>query len=202
MSPKDKRADPTSLPVPVISGKWLIIGAMTVALVGAGGSWIFRYYATHRAAMFWGGHDASLIRDAPNVHLLTLARTEEPHRAGDKDFVQFGGDAYRIVRRIEVIDSHGLVHLRNALLEDHSYEWPVERAQLEAAPGWALEFTQEKEGAVVWLAEDCSKIYRPISNTEVDILSCQPIADGIRTVFKEWTEGNTETTSDMSAEQR
>jgi hypothetical protein len=46
------------------SGKLLIFGILTVAVLLAGASWWFRYIATHRAARFWGPEAVRLIRDA------------------------------------------------------------------------------------------------------------------------------------------
>jgi hypothetical protein len=84
------------------SGKRLILGVVVIGLAAAAASWWFRYSATHRAAQFWGPQAATLIRDAPHVTLRSDASTDEPR---------------------DVSDARGLTHLRNALLEDNSYDW-------------------------------------------------------------------------------
>src|SRR5262245_471220 len=80
------------------SGKLVILGVVAIATVAAAASWWFRYKATHRAAEFWGSEDARLIRDAPIVEMYEPAR--------------------------DISAARGLVHLRNALLEDRSFQWP------------------------------------------------------------------------------
>src|SRR5215212_1559074 len=71
MPPKAKTNDaPPPSAGSTASGKLVIIGILTIALTGAAVSWFFRYNATHRAATFWGGETATLIRDAPQVILF------------------------------------------------------------------------------------------------------------------------------------
>lgn len=93
------------------SGKRLILAVIAVGLVAAAASWWFRYSATHRAAQFWGPQAATLIRDAPHVTL----RSDAPSADAE------GGDEADVPR--DISNAKGLTHLRNALLEDSSYDW-------------------------------------------------------------------------------
>jgi hypothetical protein len=93
------------------SGKRLILGVVAACLVAAAASWWFRYSATHRAAEFWGPQAVALIRDAPHVTL----RSDAPSADGE-------GTAEADVPR-DISQAKGLTHLRNALLEDASYDW-------------------------------------------------------------------------------
>src|SRR5690348_9790168 len=98
-----------------LSGKLLIIGILAIAFVAAGTSWWFRYSATHGAATFWGP-SATLIRDARVVELWKPVNFHPELR----DPTLFTDDS----EWHDISAAHGLVHLRNALLEDHSFKWP------------------------------------------------------------------------------
>jgi hypothetical protein len=100
-----------TLPANEKSGKRLILGVVAACLVAAIASWWFRYSATHRAAQFWGSQAVALIRDAPHVTL----RSDTPS-------TDAAGGAEADVPR-DISGAKGLTHLRNALLEDASYDW-------------------------------------------------------------------------------
>ena len=100
-----------SMPANEKSGKRLILAVIAIALLSAAASWWFRYAATHRTAQFWGPQAGTLIRDAPHVTL----RSDTPSADGA------GGDEADVPRNIST--AKGLTHLRNALLEDSSYQW-------------------------------------------------------------------------------
>src|SRR5438270_10988443 len=104
-----KSQPPDTFPLPsttYVSGKLVIIGVVTVSLIGAVASWLFRYNATHRAAKFWGPEAAVLIRDAPHVTVKRRPLT---------------GNFF--ANEVDVSHARGLVHLRNALLEDQDFDW-------------------------------------------------------------------------------
>jgi hypothetical protein len=100
-----------SMPANEKSGKRLILGVVAACLVAAIASWWFRYAATHRAAQFWGSQAVALIRDAPHVTLRS-----------DVTSTDAAGGAEADVPR-DISSAKGLTHLRNALLEDASYDW-------------------------------------------------------------------------------
>jgi hypothetical protein len=104
------------------SGKRLTLAVILLALLAAGASWWFRYAATHRAAQFWGPQAAPLIRDGAHVTLRSDAPS--PDAAGTEDT-----DVPR-----DISAAKGLTHLRNALLEDASYDWS---AQAPADADWS-----------------------------------------------------------------
>src|SRR6476620_547332 len=98
-----------------ISGKLVIVVIVTVAFCAAAISWYFRYNATHRVAEFWGPDTVRLIRDAPTVEAVNLST---PITIPRGDTAGVGGFIDTSATR-DVSTAHGLVHLRNALLEDH-----------------------------------------------------------------------------------
>jgi hypothetical protein len=169
------------------SGKLLILGIVALALLLAAASWLFRYKATHRAAEFWGSNGVASIRDAPDV-VYTQTRPNEPGNGGAMDMV--------VVRR-KVSAAPGLTHLRNALLEDKSFEWPAS----EPPPGtkwpYSLEFHMNRDGgtsyAIVFSADLqwlCGGWAEGATGEELSCRSCRPIAKGLAEMFAEfaaWT---------------
>jgi hypothetical protein len=155
-----------------VSGKLVIISILTVALAAAGASWWFRYAATHGAVQFWGPQTAQLIRDAPTVELYRNERL--PDSAFKSGFATSYLD---VADGNDISRAPGLVHLRNALLEDRSYNWPAEYRR-PGSGGWVLVFrnTQQSEVAALFFTSD----WRYVDSTGHEyMLSCEPISDGL-----------------------
>jgi hypothetical protein len=160
-----------------VSGKLVIVAILTVALGAAGASWWFRYAATHRAAEFWGPEVVRLIRDAPKVELLRLGspNTIGLHSSAVTDYVE-------TTDYLDVSKGRGLVHLRNALLEDRSYDWPAQPKKKRSFWSWALRFGDDARGESVTISigSDCDYV----SNlTGEQMLSSRPILDGLHKMF-------------------
>jgi hypothetical protein len=149
------------------SGKLVIIGIITLAVASAAASWWFRYSATHRAVNFWGPDAAELIRDAPRVSLVRLILGDPP--------------ATR-----DISKAPGILHLRNALLEDRSFQW---RQSFGAAPkggGWKLVFSDPATGEefAIRFTTDCGGAFDDSQPSKRSI-STAPIAEGLREIFTE-----------------
>lgn len=194
----------THSPAPVrrTTGTLIVAGMFLVALLAAGASWWFRYEATHRTDQFWGPAAAALIRDAPQVELFTL----RPADAAADQSGQLGGLAWQIADHRDVTTAHGMIHLRNALLEDRSFVWPALGTMPDAEWRWGLQFNDPRQASAftVWLSSDCSLACRAIRDpasrtvpgpgTSADgadhsagVISCAPIAAGLRSFIAELT---------------
>jgi hypothetical protein len=179
MRSKAKTTAAPTPPVPTISGKWLIIGVVAVALAGAGGSWWFRYQSTHRVAEFWGSDVARLIRDAPRVELLRLGSPNT-----------IGLESSDVAHEVETANYHdvskgrGLVHLRNALLQDRSYDWPPQPKKPRSYWSWALRFRDDRKGEreIILIGADCDYV---TNLTGDHMLASRPILDGLHKMFAE-----------------
>ena len=173
------------------SGKLVILGILTVALIMAGASWWYRYAATHKAVQFWGPDSAELIRDAPRVLLLQnppadisdLAQ-EDPIRAGFDESAT------------DVSHAPGLLHLRNALLEDRSFDWPKSSDPVTQPVSdighWQLVFHDPRtnqNSALIRFSKDCRQAvkWEPAFMAKLDVaISTKPIiAAGLRQIFAE-----------------
>ncbi len=161
-----------------LSGKLVVSSIVTIAILLAGASWWFRYNATHRAVEFWGADVASRIRDAKKVSLTQVSRDSQGFK-----LVSYTRD---------VSAAPGLTHLRTALLEDKSFEWPsVEIANCtpwgNSTPyGWELDFFGESQPHVhIYFSVDPKFAYNFISGRKCRRVSCAPISKGLLEVFTE-----------------
>src|SRR4051812_8445935 len=100
---------------PGISGKLVIVGIVLVALCAAATSWWFRYNATHLTATFWGPEEATIIRDSPLVTIYHPGSLDAPNHPAIMKKTE--------ATELDISNAHGLTHLRNALLEDHNFDW-------------------------------------------------------------------------------
>jgi hypothetical protein len=175
-----------------LSGKLVIIGILAVAFSAAAASWWFRYAATHQAAEYWGPEAAKLIRDAPIVEFFRL------NPPPDSTFFasEFSGRYARVdpndIR--DIATARGLVHLRNALLEDRSYNWPPRPSAFDTRWAWVLNFRDKarndgardnahNDGAWLLFSTDCRSV--AMLDRPNAVLSCQPIAEGLTRFFVE-----------------
>jgi hypothetical protein len=158
------------------SGKLVIIGILGIALAAAGASWWFRYTSTHRAAQFWGREVAQLIRDASGIELCRL-QIVEPVQP------QYSALQSQLIDCHDISKLPGITHLRNALLEDRSFRWPTSSVKPDAPWKWVLRFQDEstKDEARIYFSSD----WRYVLGRDDVILSTEPIATGLNTMFAE-----------------
>jgi hypothetical protein len=182
-----------------VSGRLVIIGIVGLALTGACASWWFRYAATHRAAEFWGPQASVLIREATFVELIELSPIERDTKDAFGYTVVLGEESFEFLRRHDISAARGLVHLRHALLDDRSFVWPS-RVDIPSADWrWGLRFSEPESAPLVlhqtvWLTSDgrLMAVEQRGGGTGRSI-SCEPIADGLTTMFSELTRRSGET---------
>lgn len=158
------------------SGKFVIIGILAVAIVSAGISWWYRYSATHRAVQFWGPEGSQLIRDAPHVSLMRFFLSTPPTMR-------------------DISKAPGMTHLRNALLEDRSFQWARVTDAAPKSGGWKLEFSDPASGqqVLILFTTDCrGAALLGQSETKLRLVSTEPIAKSLCEVFAELTSESSE----------
>jgi hypothetical protein len=162
---------------PGVSGKLVIVGILTVAVVAAGVSWWFRFHATHNAAGFWGPETARLISDSTSVKLMHIDRNAE-------------GLITTSVTR-DVSHSPGITHLRTALLEDRNFVWPASSAEPAVPSAWCLIFVGDSpdENARVAFTPDLNYAVHLVAPLDVRSISCAPISAGLLELFTEMMAG-------------
>jgi hypothetical protein len=145
---------------------------------------LFRYNATHRAAELWGPQVAQLIRDAPIVEFRKITPPLEgalPARESGELEQRLGGPEL-----INITNAAGLVHLRNALVEDRSFDWSPAAAKPNDRWQWVLTFRDDssRSGATLIFSPDADRV---VSLERADrVVSSEPIAKGLREMFAEF----------------
>ena len=168
------------------SGKLLIAAMLAAGVLAAGASWWFRFAATHQAARFWGPEAAQLIRDAEQVDLLALEQAGGPV---SDSLLTVAGVPWRIAGSHDVSQAPGLTHLRNALLEDRSFDWPAQDAPAGIEWTHGLRFRAGPAPPLVILfSSDFGLTAACFPDAAASqAISCKPIAKGLREVTVEWT---------------
>jgi hypothetical protein len=124
--------------MPKLSRGTFVILLMVAAAVGLSiyAAW-YRYQAGDDALRFWGREAAVQIRGAEKVELLILADKSEQPAATDvssESNLKIQGASYTIAKTIDITTARGLIHARNALLEDASLD--AQAAPPATTPHW------------------------------------------------------------------
>jgi hypothetical protein len=183
-----------------VSGKFVILGVIALAVSAAGASWWFRYAATNDVAEFYGPDASRLIRDAPVVELYRF----EPVSADGWRIEELERFLESPMNRRDISSSKGLTHLRNALLDDRSYIWPARPVESNDQWQWILVFRDEMSGYVLMFSPDWQlltksdiaygiserviKVSPLLTRYEVTgntVVSCRPIAKGLASMLGE-----------------
>ncbi len=131
----------------MIRGKLVILFIFGLSAVMGGYAWWHHYHQGRRSLEFWGADAAALIRYAPQVEILRLSN--EPN--GEWESLQVDQAALSISQRRDITGTPGLVHARQALIEDQSFAWDHAPSSLPAEWYFALRFTEgERRVVVLW----------------------------------------------------
>ncbi len=143
------------------SGTWLVGGIVVIAIVAATITITWHWSQSRFAVGYWGGENATRIRAAEAVQLVDLA-----DEAANQDISR----------------AKGLVHFRQALIEDASFSGTVSTA--EASPLWQVEviFTDEGTQTSTTVLFDLEKGLVGLPDRE-EVLTAAPIAEGLRKFF-------------------
>jgi len=136
------------------NGKRLTILILLIATLAAALGWWHNMNKGRAALAFWGGRVAHRIRTAAAVELWVFA-TDDGFVARQE---AFGNRVFRIARVIDISQAPGLVHARQALISDPSFDW---EASVSGAAGgadtaktswqYAMRFSSEGESNFVLL---------------------------------------------------
>lgn len=117
-------------------GKLVIVFIFGLSAVMGGYAWWHHYTQGRRCLDLWGAEAGELIRYAPQVEVMQLDYAD----AADAETIQIQGEPLKIVARKDITSTRGLVHARQAFIEDASFLW---RADLTGPSSWryVLRFT-------------------------------------------------------------
>lgn len=136
-----------------VRGRVLIVGILGVAVLAASFAWWHQKSRGQKAIQYWGASSAYLIRNADCVWLCPLNRRKhavEGSEQGDvsgSEKILMDGVEWDIAWRRDISRARGLIHARQALIEDASFDWDRETPSVDPVWHYLIEF-QEGERAM------------------------------------------------------
>lgn len=100
-------------------GKLVIVFIFGLSAVMGGYAWWHHFTQGRQCVEFWGAEAAEMIRYAPLVKVMKLA----PPEADDMETIQIQGEPHGVSASKDITATPGLVHARQALIEDASFLW-------------------------------------------------------------------------------
>ncbi|MFV2068278.1 MAG: hypothetical protein ACC645_15000 [Pirellulales bacterium] len=162
------------------NGKLVIFAIVGLALLAAAFSWSFRRHAMRRTMAFWGTEAALLIAHSHQVEALRLNESDSTAAPTDREVISFDDRRLSVIERHDVSHARGLTHLRQALLDDASFDFLV--GQPADRPKWeyAIRFISGDRVATVLvsLADE-----RLAAVDREGTLSMAPIAAGMAIIL-------------------
>lgn len=155
------RASRRNFPTGSTSGTWLVAAIVAVAVLAAGITIAYHWSQSRYTVEYWGGENATRIRAAKKVVV-----------------VDWNGDG----QPKDISTAKGLVHFRQALIEDASFVKVLPYS--EAIPLWQVDviFTDPATQTETVVQFDLNKGLVGMPD-RVEVLDAQPIAKGLRTFF-------------------
>ncbi|MDA0659597.1 MAG: hypothetical protein O2931_01850 [Planctomycetota bacterium] len=137
-------------------GIMLVGGILLLAAILSGFAWWHQWHRGRGALEFWGTEAAFVVRVAKQVECWIL--TSDAGRALNIPPIALpSGQTRYVAQATDAADWGGLVHLRQALIDDPSYvSFTADRSVIERTHAWdiALRFTAgEREAVVVFDVE-------------------------------------------------
>ena len=145
-------------------GKLTIITMFSLAVAAATFAWWYQWQHLGQAIEFWGTDSARLIRSGKNAELMVIKPpTSVPI-----------GSAVPVQHRILLTGKRGLIHARQAMIEDVSFNWEA-APDVEAKWQYAMRFWDNEQHSVTVLID--------LDSSQVRLLNgehSQTIADRLR----------------------
>lgn len=167
-----------------IHGKLVIVFIFGTALAAAVFAWTFQYLRGKRVLELWGPRAARLIRvEGDTVWLLVLEEAPDGDTHPDTaKTMSIADDTLRVAERIDISQARGLIHARQALIEDASFAWEQPRGNCAARWQYALQFRHGDDCATVAIDTNCGRARLLETGAEASIA---PIAAGMETFLEE-----------------
>jgi hypothetical protein len=162
---------------PLIEGKYAILAVLVLGLVGAAGGWWYRGQLQRNAITFLGADNATLIQEAPSVVLWELEPADASGPSGEEQALAVANREFIITNRVQTGRAPGLIHLRQSLINDRSYDWESSTAGCEPQWKYALRFDDEARRAVTVLLD--FSCYQLLVLENQRMVSMKPMAAGL-----------------------
>lgn len=139
-------------------GKHVIIFIFGTALVAAIFAWSFQYMRGRRILELWGADNARLIRvEGEEIQLLSLSPDTDATKAVRPASLKIDDQLFAVVRAVDITNAPGIIHARQALIEDASFQWDKPRGDCQSDWQYALEFRDGNRVATVLLDMNCER---------------------------------------------
>jgi hypothetical protein len=164
------------------SGKLVTIFVLLLGAMAAAAAWWHNMNKGRSALELWSGQVAHRIRTAESVNLWVLAPNDlvEPI-----DRCVIGGQTYPAERAIDISQTPGLVHARQALISDASFDWDAPPAG--AKPRWQYAIRFEADGDATYLLLDLDRAW-VAEGENAERMAKLKIVDGLKKFISEQVE--------------
>ena len=116
-------------------GQLVILVMLLAAMAAAGLAWWHQYRQGVRVLAFWGPDAARRIRLAPQCELWQLTPALSEARSPSDPGVVMDGSGWSLLSQKDISRARGLIHARQALIRDASYDWSA--AVPDLPPQWS-----------------------------------------------------------------
>ncbi|MGY8768323.1 MAG: hypothetical protein ACKVH8_07840 [Pirellulales bacterium] len=166
-------------------GSLLVYGILALATSAGIVTLIFTWSRGNQALEYWGTESAYEIRHAQTIELWTIEPIKEPALANDPAAwdIASGSKKWKTTQRIDITEARGLVHMRQALIEDASYQWG--ETDTSCTPEWkhALVFTSKSQPVTLLIDLNCGQVMQ--QNKQKTLITSPILKSGLQTVFDE-----------------
>ena len=127
------------------AGKLVTLGILGLALVLGVFAWTYHKSRSDRAIDYWGAENAVRVRRAPRLSLSRLRRATAGAAEADatQPVIQIDGETWQVEPAIDITEALGLVHLRQALVENGSFDWSRPRGGESLTWDYLMRFEEE-----------------------------------------------------------
>ncbi len=142
---------------PTGSGRGVAVAIILIALAAASFAWWFQWNRGHLSLEFWGPEAAELIRTGKRVTLCEFDGNSVGNSVGNSDADETSDWPLPVIRQIDISRAPGLVHARQALIEDNSFA--DDGLKTTKKPAWAYGLQFAKGGRSVSVLLDLTNGY-------------------------------------------
>jgi hypothetical protein len=163
-------------------GKLVILLMLMTAVAAAGVAWWYQFRQGGKVLQLWGSAAAYRIRLAPKCELWQLAPLSDEE---NDERLLVNDQAWTIAARRDITEARGLVHARQALIQDANYLFEV--PPHDKLPDWsyALRFQDESGQTLLVFALADGWVFEPQSGRYARLT---PIIGGLQKFFREQFE--------------
>lgn len=167
--------------------KYAIVLVFGLAILAAVGGLWYSANLQRRPIWFWGARQAALVVRAPRVELLKLVPAAESPAAEGSEYLEIAGHRWRVAASRDVTGAKGLYNVRNALVNDYSFDWSTSIDVSQAQWRYALRFRDADRQTTAAFDPDQKAVYACQSQSSASLAPALAGVDGF--VRDTWNAG-------------